>query len=398
MTPPPGTGKSGWHETQLRGEYDKATGSWDGNFDDMNTLLDGMNAQPMEDASTQFRKASGMIYTSNEEIYSVGYELADAWKGPTAGKAIAQLQALWNTSNNLMGTASMLDSAFGNHAQTLKDATNHDNRPSKGNAWVSAAEYGAGGAAAGTVVEPGGGSIVGGLVGGAYGFFHSGDVDNQHAKDYINNQVTPRTSSDHDQVPANLRVDGASVHPYKENQPNLTHNSSIPTSGAGKIPGGGGAGGAGHIPGGAGHIPGSNGHLPGSDGHLPGSDGNGHIPSPPGGSDLAGLGGGGGGSLAGGLGGGGGGLGGGLGGGGGGLGAGGGLGSTGAGLGGAGTLGAGGAAPRAGVGGANGAGGMPMGGMGGGGGQKEERERTTWLTEDEDVWGGDGDAAPPVIG
>jgi hypothetical protein len=28
----------------------------------------------------------------------------------------------------------------------------------------------------------------------------------------------------------------------------------------------------------------------------------------------------------------------------------------------------------------------------------EERERSTWLIEDEDVWGSDGDVAPPVIG
>jgi hypothetical protein len=41
--------------------------------------------------------------------------------------------------------------------------------------------------------------------------------------------------------------------------------------------------------------------------------------------------------------------------------------------------------------------GAPMGGHGGGEGE-EERERSTWLTEDDDVWGGDGDTAPPVIG
>jgi hypothetical protein len=42
----------------------------------------------------------------------------------------------------------------------------------------------------------------------------------------------------------------------------------------------------------------------------------------------------------------------------------------------------------------------PMGGMGGGGGggQEKSRERKTWLTEDEDVWGTDPDCAPAVIG
>jgi hypothetical protein len=59
------------------------------------------------------------------------------------------------------------------------------------------------------------------------------------------------------------------------------------------------------------------------------------------------------------------------------------------------------AAERAAMGGAgaNGMGmGMPMGGGGGAGGQSEDRERSTWLSEDEDIWGGDGDVAPPVIG
>lgn len=40
----------------------------------------------------------------------------------------------------------------------------------------------------------------------------------------------------------------------------------------------------------------------------------------------------------------------------------------------------------------------PMGGGGMGGGQGKDRERNTWLTEDEDVWGTDPDCAPAVIG
>ena len=40
-----------------------------------------------------------------------------------------------------------------------------------------------------------------------------------------------------------------------------------------------------------------------------------------------------------------------------------------------------------------------MGGMGNPGGQSEkERERTTWLAEDEEVWGTDPDCAPAVVG
>ena len=68
---------------------------------------------------------------------------------------------------------------------------------------------------------------------------------------------------------------------------------------------------------------------------------------------------------------------------------------------------AGGAAGAAGGAAAGGAGGSPMmppmgggmGGMGGGGNNKEnERERTTWLAEEEEIWGTDPDVAPAVVG
>jgi hypothetical protein len=39
-----------------------------------------------------------------------------------------------------------------------------------------------------------------------------------------------------------------------------------------------------------------------------------------------------------------------------------------------------------------------MGGMGGMGGEKKERERQTWLSEDEKVWGTDVSAGIAVIG
>ncbi|GAA0933312.1 hypothetical protein GCM10009558_108770 [Virgisporangium aurantiacum] len=39
-----------------------------------------------------------------------------------------------------------------------------------------------------------------------------------------------------------------------------------------------------------------------------------------------------------------------------------------------------------------------MGGMGGRGENEKERERTTWLAEDEKVWGTDPDCGPAVIG
>jgi hypothetical protein len=41
-----------------------------------------------------------------------------------------------------------------------------------------------------------------------------------------------------------------------------------------------------------------------------------------------------------------------------------------------------------------------MGGAGGHGGQEagDGDEHSTWLNEDEDIWGSDTDAAPPVLG
>jgi len=52
----------------------------------------------------------------------------------------------------------------------------------------------------------------------------------------------------------------------------------------------------------------------------------------------------------------------------------------------------------AGAGGRMGMGGMPMGAGGGHGAGGEGSDHSTWLNEDEDVWGTDSDAPPPVLG
>lgn len=167
------------------------------------------------------------------------------------------------------------------------------------------------------------------------------------------------------------------------------HRGDGPTGPGGGIPTGPGTG-----------VPGNSGPGAGVPGGITG------LPGSAGGTDLAGAGGagmdpfgasgigGGAGGAAGGLGGGPGGLGGGPGVIGGGVLAPGAPGPLGAGRGGSGTT-TGGSASR-GAGGRPGAG-APMGG-GGHGKDEEERERTTWLTEDEDVWTDGGDIAPPLIG
>lgn len=156
------------------------------------------------------------------------------------------------------------------------------------------------------------------------------------------------------------------------------------------------------------HLPGSDGgNFPGGNGaNFPGGGGNTSLAgyNPPGGLGPGGLGGGPGGLGGGGLGGGGlggGGLGGdpfgaagGVGGGASGLGAGpGGIGGV------AGGFGAGGAAAEEGAAarGATGRAGMMPMHPGHNQGEKD-RERSTWLTEDEDIWNGDGDAVPGEIG
>jgi hypothetical protein len=193
-----------------------------------------------------------------------------------------------------------------------------------------------------------------------------------------------------------------------------------PPGGGGSVPSLGGGGGGG-LPanGGAGGLgsPGADSHLPGGFGADPGSgfgNGAGASLGPGGGAGggagglggglggLGGLGRGGAGGGAGGFGGGLGGAGGGLGGAG--LGAGGGAGGSGlSGLpmtGSGGTPGANGASPDSG----GSPGGVPffppmMGGAGGAAaGQPQERERQTWLSEDEDVWGTRVDVGSGVVG
>ncbi|MFL6055464.1 MAG: WXG100 family type VII secretion target [Actinoallomurus sp.] len=377
------------------------TGSstWSGKMEDLQKLLSNLHPEKLENCSTAFSSAASKLQATAEEIYTVGLQLSTLWQGDAATKAQEQLKQLWETSQNLADTAFMVgNNLFHNHHLTLNDAPKQAPKPEHWGQGIGTAV----GAGLGPV-----GMIGGNFLGGKWDDGHNDDL----ARDWVNNTLTPAAVSDNSGVPENFRTDLPDAKTGVEDP----HNKPQPTfNGGGGLPHGGGGGGGG-LPHGGG-VPGGKlpthpgGSLPTHPGgNLPTHPG-GNLPTHPGGnlpnhggSNLAGLhpGGGlpGGGGLGPGLsGGGGGGLGGG--------GLGGGLGGAGGGLGGPGLSGAGSlaaqeaaAAERAAMAATGGATGMPMGGMGGGGGgQKEERERTTWLSEDEDVWGGDGDTAPPVIG
>ncbi|HEY0539502.1 MAG TPA: hypothetical protein VGD53_14085 [Actinoallomurus sp.] len=395
----------------------KSSAKWDGSYDDMEKLLKAMSPDALNNNHASYSAAAGLITDSAETIYDTGMRITEVWKGDAAAKMQEKLQQLWKTATTLGSNAGMIENnLFYNHSQTVKDA--YGSKPDK--------------AHHGFWDNPSDDSGHGGLFNSGWFADHekaAQEKSDEVAKKYMNDgymdngnrSLANMTSFDNSGTPEEMRVENPHLNPT--DKPDPTKNPKIPTGGGGGGLGGGGGG----LGGGGGGLPGGGGiHTPGNGGfHTPTDGGGGglHTPgNPPGGSDLSGFdpsgGGGGGGGLSQGLGGGGGGLGGGLGGGGlggggGGLGGGGGgfagsgLGGKSGGYGGGKAAGAGlgslsaeeAAAQRAAQAGKAGAnGGMPMGGMGGAGGQEEERERTTWLTEDEDVWGGDDPAAPPVIG
>jgi hypothetical protein len=318
-------------------------------------------------------------------LYSQAQKLAENWGGADADAAMKQMQKAYEQANEISTKSSGTGNALNAHATMLTSWKN----TLHGEHWYGV-EVGTGGTDTGDWLK--GESAMG-----------------RQLMEKLQNQTVESNGN----FPDGIRQDMANPS-VDEINPNRVPPGGHPPGGGGggHLPGGGG--GPGHLAGGGngpGHLPGGGngpGHLPGGGngpGHLPGGNGPGHLPGGPngghlphgGGTELAGLPS----SGGGGLGAGGGGLGGGLGAGAAGAGS---LGSAGAGPGG---LGAGGLGAMPGMGGGlagknspGGPGGMPMGaGAGQGrGGDEEERERTTWLVEDEDVWGADGDATPPVIG
>jgi uncharacterized protein YukE len=330
--------------------------------------------------------------------------LANAWKGKDADEAQKQLQRLHASARDIAQQAKGTGWALTEHGTKLEWYKDH--APKEG--FMKGVDFG-------DVASFAWQGMVGMVAKRAF----IGSEEDNAAREHMN-RLQGRTVEANGYMPEEISTDLPAPGGHKWDRP----PGSYPPGGhppggmpPGGMPGGGGGGGGnlpkdpfGHGGGGGGgnlpHDPFGNGGAGGGGSHLPkdpfGGGGGG------GGTNLAGMphgpGGAGGGGLGGdpfgkgGLGGGaGGGLGGGPGGGPGGL-SGGAPGMPG---------GLGGGAPGAGAGrgvggrGAGGMGGAPMGGGAGGGGKggEEEHERSTWLTEDEDVWGGnDGDTAPPVIG
>ncbi|WP_019632910.1 WXG100 family type VII secretion target [Actinomadura atramentaria] len=406
-------------------------------MDEMNRILDSTDPQSVITAGKTYQSAAKKLNEAAAVLRTQAKNLESVWKGDDADEAVKQMGRLQTSAASMAQVANETGNALSAFGPQLEWYVEH--RPKKGFfGHISMPKADKGDAAvfaAGTMVAgPMGGTIAlgGKTIGEALGLF--GDAEKEAAQEHMN-RLGGRAVEANNALPTSVTTD--LPHSQRDGGiPNPPPNGGVPGGG---IPGGGAGGGLGGVGGGAGGkmpdysgVPGGGGSglggYPGGgaggglgDGGAGGGlggigGGGGGIGGYPGGggsgSDLAGVGGGGaGGGLGGdpfGLGGGGGGLpgggGGGLGGGlgGGGLGGGGLAGGLPGGMAGSGLRGAGaGSGLGAGTkGGAGGAGGAPMGGRGGGGGKgEEEHERSTWLVEDEDVWGGgDGDTAPPVIG
>jgi uncharacterized protein YukE len=365
---------------------------WDNAIDEMNQILDALQPEKVDAAGRKYSAVATRMNTTISDLYKHAQTLSEHWGGDDADKAMTQMQKMYTEAQQIQSTSDDTGWTLSGHAATLRNFKNPANRP-----------QGASGLETGVAV------VTGGLLGGgADRSYH-----NAQARNYMS-ALQKDTQEANGGFPAHIRSDQAYATLDDYNP-----NPGGPGGPGSHLPGGGG-GGAGHIPGAGsggdipgtgtgGHIPGTGtgghisgtgtgGHIPsGDNGYIPGTGTGGHIPGSGGGSgtDLAGFDPSGGSGLGGGgLGGGG--LGGDP------LGAGAGSGLTGVGPGGLGSAGLGrglgsGAGAGAGRAGMAGRGMMPMAPGGHGQGEKE-RERSTWLTEDEDVWGGDGDAAPPLIG
>ncbi|GAA4640685.1 hypothetical protein GCM10023196_107220 [Actinoallomurus vinaceus] len=360
----------------------------DADFDAIKSRLQNLKPDIASKAGNAYQSAANELADKAKLLTEKhAPALIAAWGGPAAQKALDQMALIHKTNNGLSDQSIQAAQSFKWYGEKILP-------------WYKDAGH--------TMSD---------------GYIHTGG-DDDNARDLMN-RLNGRAADVQKNFPEHATTDlpnqkEASPYLGDPNGPGGPKGSPL-GGGGGKMPGGG-------MP--DGKVPGNdpfgnpsnnkNPYLPTGDhsnfpngSHLPGGDGSkfpgGNGSNFPGGSgthlagyDPAGLPGGGGlpGSGGTGLSGGGTGLGGDpFGGAGGGLGTGSGMGTMGAGGVGAGGLGTGAGANGAAAAGrmAGGGGMMPPMHPGHGQGEKE-RERSTWLQEDEDIWGGDGDAVPGQIG
>ncbi|MBA9003176.1 WXG100 family type VII secretion target [Thermomonospora cellulosilytica] len=378
---------------------------WENQANDLKKMVDAMKPGLIQHHGNQYHTISKDFKDTVELLKAHGNSLGKKWGGDAARQALEQMNKAFRQAQEIQIKSDQVGRALNNHALKQKEWQDRygtgswaDKLVRDARGWVDTV----------MAINPVSGPMV------ISNWLHSNWGAVAGLQD-INNG----TKDSNDQFPPSIRADLPITNPNQYDMPpNTPPPPNIGGGPGGGMPGGPGGGmpggpGTGDLPKGPGspNLPDGPGGPNGPGGsdlpkgpNYPGGPGGSNYPGS-GGSDLAGLGTPGGGG--GGLGGGGGGLPGGpsgLGGGAGGVPGGpGGLASGPGGLPGAapGMMGRGGP----GAGGLAGAGrggfggmGMPMGAGGHGGGKGEERERSTWLTEDEDVWTGDQEAGPSVIG
>ncbi|GAA2426977.1 hypothetical protein GCM10010191_44590 [Actinomadura vinacea] len=399
MSPPPAPSGGPGGQQQIRQDVGGASDGiggwnslkiWEDQFDKLKELVDAMRPGTVKTAGEKYTGMSNAMYDSVSLLHNQSYKIIEAWGGDDARQAMEQMNKAYRAALEVYEKGRATGQALTTHAQTQTQWQQAYGSGSATDSWVrEVARWGAGPLVPASMVT-------------------SFLANNMGAGEAMH-QVNVGTEQSNDRFPEGIRQDMPQTNPnVRDNTPGPPDTPGGP--GSPKMPGGGPGGGPGGMPSGpeAGDLPkggvpqppeypgGPDGpggpDIPGGPGGGPGGiPGGGGVPGGgPGGlgSDLASMPGGGpGGGAGGGLGGGapggmpGGGPGGGLGS------AGGGPGAVPAGAFGKGGMGAGGM-PM----------GMPMGAGGGAGGNDNERERSTWLTEDEDVWGGNDDTTPPVIG
>jgi hypothetical protein len=337
---------------------------WEDQFEKLEKIVDPMNPGDVRRCGKAFQKLADEIQDTVWELYKEARNVVENWGGDPAEKAIEDMNKAYRQAQEIYKVSKQTGDAMVQHADKQDDWKKWYGSDGITGSWVQdVARWAA-------VTPPG---LVARFVG------------NNLAAGECMHQVNVGTVETNDRFPADIRRDLPAPNP---NEPKPKFGPDGPGGpGSPKMPGPDGPGDLPKPPQGPGDLPKDGPHAPGGPSKLPdGGPGSGGPGS--GGSSLAGMGGGGGGAPGG-------------------LGAGGGMpggaptgggppGGAGAGTGGPGAGGMGGGAGALGRG--MPFGGMPMGmGGGQGGGKEEERERTTWLTEDEDVWGEAEGAGPSVI-